>query len=163
MEKEIEIRLQRRGVRAAAAESLSPRMMAEQAGAVFPLSERVPDGSGEAFGLIDWHRGWLEQAAAAGREDVVAAPTHVKVVADDRFEAVISWREAAQAAFLFAREGVPLEREGPLRLYVPDGSSKCLNVKRVVSLTLLEEPELGGDAAYGFKSDFSPEDLRKRR
>lgn len=122
-------------------------------------SERVPGVEGEAFDVPAWYEAWRNSRGAAAGE---RRPTHLQVVAQDEFRATIPWHEAQQALFLYRQNGEPLRKGYPLRLYVPDGSSKCLNVKSVVEIRFLHDETAGGDASYGFANTFKPDDLRKR-
>lgn len=66
-------------------------------------------------------------------------PKGLRVEAVDGFYAVIPWDECETAIFQHADEnGCLLENSGPLRLFVPNGSSECLNVKSVVSIEFLD-------------------------
>jgi hypothetical protein len=66
------------------------------------------------------------------------APEGIRVDAADGFYAVIPWTECQAAFFQHASEdGMVLKKGGPLRLYVPNGSSECLNVKSVVCIEFL--------------------------
>lgn len=65
-------------------------------------------------------------------------PQGIRVEAVDGFYAVIPWEECQTAFFQHADEnGSMLEKGGPLRLFVPNGSSECLNVKSVVYVEFL--------------------------
>jgi hypothetical protein len=139
----------------------SPVEMAKLAGASFPIADRVPETAGEAFDWHSWYLGWLQHAGASG---AVFKPSHLIVEAADTFEAKIPWEQLDQAAVLFQLDREPLKKTGPIRLYVPNGSSKCLNVKSIVKLkienhTVIEQEE----ATYGFKHTFSADELRKNR
>jgi len=140
-----------------APERMSPGDMARLAGGVFDLSTRVPGAEGEAFDWAAWHDGWRRRRGL--RADGV--PTHLKVEAADGFEALIPWEQLREAAVLVAVNGAPLAKGAPARLYVPNGTSACLNVKSVVAFRLLYGRENGGEASYGFKSTFAPNELRK--
>lgn len=66
------------------------------------------------------------------------APEGIRVEAVDGFYAVIPWAECQTAFFQHAGEkGEVLGKGGPLRLYVPNGSSECLNVKSVICIEFL--------------------------
>jgi hypothetical protein len=135
--------------------------MAKLAGASFSIADRVPETAGEAFDWHSWYLGWLQHAGVA---DQAPAPTHLIVEAADTFEASIPWEQLEHAAVLFQLDGVPLNKTGPIRLYVPNGSSKCLNVKSIVKLKLAYH--IGAEqeeATFGFKHTFSADDLRKNR
>lgn len=59
----------------------------------------------------------------------------------------------------YAILGKKLSKGYPIRLYVPNGSSDCLNVKGVIQVELLYEPELDDEATYGFKNQVKLEDM----
>ncbi|WP_169085366.1 hypothetical protein [Paenibacillus sp. PL91] len=139
----------------------SPAEMAELAGASFPIADRVPETAGEAFDWHGWYLGWLQHA---GKSDAAIKPTHLIVEAADTFEAKIPWEQLDQAAVLYQLEGEPLKKTGPIRLYVPNGSSKCLNVKSIVKLKIVNHTAIDQEeATYGFKHTFSADELRKNR
>ncbi|MCA0755007.1 hypothetical protein KP806_08095 [Paenibacillus sp. N4] len=155
-EKEIVIDHFQLGMSATTAEE-----MAKLAGECFPIGGRVQEAAGEAFDWHDWYTAWVKEQ---GPENGAQEPTHLMVQAADTFEATIPWEQLGQAAVLFAQGGVPLEKAGPIRLYVPNGSSKCLNVKSVVRLRLARLDGSGHEeASYGFKRTFSAEDLRMNK
>ncbi|MBD2872569.1 hypothetical protein [Paenibacillus arenilitoris] len=137
--------------------------MAELAGGHFPIADRVPGAAGEAFDWHRWHNAWLK---SAGREETAGTgtPTHLAVEAADGFEATIPWEQLTHAAVLFAVGNEPLSAAGPIRLYVPSGSSKCLNVKSIVKLKIGHNAASGEiEASYGFKRTFSADDLRMKK
>ncbi|UUZ80613.1 hypothetical protein LJK88_38115 [Paenibacillus sp. P26] len=114
--------------------------------------------AGQAFDWLSWHRAWLQRRQAEGSRP----PTHIEVEAADEFQARVPWDQLGRALILYAQEnGEPLRKGYPIRLYVPDGSSECLNVKSVVRLSLLYDGEAGMEAAYGYKNTVSPDELRK--
>ncbi len=124
----------------------------------FSIAERVPGAVGLALDLKAWHTMWRQCAEGLAE---AAEPTHLRVEAVDEFQAVIAWEELAKAAFLIANEdGSPLKKGYPIRLYVPDGSSDCLNVKGVVKLAFVHDPSLTKQAAYGFRNEVSVASLR---
>jgi hypothetical protein len=133
----------------------NPSEMAGWSGASFPASDRVPGVDGEGFDMSVWFA-----ALAAGRvestDSALPAPTHLVVKAADEFQAAIPWSQLGGAFFLYAVNGLPLTRGGPLRLYVPNGTSACLNVKNIVHIHFASEPDLGEKAAYGFRNEISP-------
>ncbi len=137
---------------------MTPEAMASLAGASFRIAERVPEADGEAFDWHSWYEAWIALNKLEAGE---ALPTHLLVEAADTFQASIPWEQLQRAALVHALNGAPLKKGGPVRLYVPDGSSKCLNVKSIVKLSLvrLHEPDQL-DASYGFKHTFTPADLR---
>lgn len=135
--------------------------MAELAGSTFPISERVPDAIGEAFDWNKWYAAWLEHTSQAV---TFITPSYLIVEAADTFEASIPWEQLELAAVLCQIDGSPLLKAGPIRLYVPNGSSKCLNVKSIVKLKIGHHTENEqSEATYGFKHIFSFEDLRKNQ
>ncbi|WP_219835987.1 hypothetical protein [Paenibacillus sp. R14(2021)] len=138
----------------------APADMARLAGRFFPLSDRIEGGAGEAFDFGDWFANWRIQLGIDGNQPM---PTHLKVEAADAFEALIPWEQLEHAAIQFAMDGGPLPKGGPIRLYVPNGSSECLNVKSVVVFRFLLEEGRRGEVSYGFKQTFSPDDMRLRR
>jgi hypothetical protein len=121
----------------------------------------VPEASGEAF---DWHRWYDAWLRSAGQEASAGMPSQLTVEAADTFEATIPWEQLEHAAVLFAVGGKPLSAAGPIRLYVPNGSSKCLNVKSIVKLKFGHNAANGEtEASYGFKRTFSADDLRMKK
>nr|WP_275984167.1 hypothetical protein [Paenibacillus hamazuiensis] len=132
--------------------------MKTQAPQHIELSQRVPGTYGRAFDVASWYEARKKQADAAAD----LRPTHMKVEAADEFQACIPWGQLGSAAFLYEQDGAPLKKGFPIRLYVPDGSSECLNVKSVVHVWFLYDESLGEEATYGFKNTFSPEQLRKK-
>jgi len=137
----------------------TPSMMAELAGSVFSIAERVPGTAGLAFDWAAWYEEWLRLIAYTSQCSLASA-THLKLYAADSFEAVIPWAQLKDAAVLYAdEEDQPLVDAGPLRFYVPNGTSKCLNVKNVVRIVVSVDENGGAEASYGFKSQFSAEEL----
>lgn len=66
------------------------------------------------------HVAWLH----VGKEDQTSiTSTHLIVETTDTFEAIIPWNELIQAAVLYQIDDLPLSKAGPIRLYVPNGSS----------------------------------------
>ncbi|WP_409345251.1 molybdopterin-dependent oxidoreductase [Paenibacillus sp. MBLB4367] len=129
------------------------------AGEYLEIGDRVPESEGRAFDFQAWYKAWKD----AGKERIEEMPTHLKVEAADEFAATIPWAELGHAAFVYEVNGEPLSKGFPLRLYVPDGSSKCLNVKSVVRITLLHDNQTSGEATYGFMNQINPDDLRIKR
>ncbi|WP_308638661.1 hypothetical protein [Paenibacillus silvisoli] len=134
--------------------------MAKQAGASFPLAARIAGGAGEAFDFAAWFAAWT---ASQGFEEDAPLPTHLKVEAVDTFEAVIPWEQLRDAAVQYALDGAPLPKGGPVRLYVPHGSSECLNVKSVIAFKFIHDEAKRGEVSYGFKQTFSADELRLKR
>ncbi|WP_028609909.1 hypothetical protein [Paenibacillus harenae] len=135
--------------------------MAELAGESFPIADRVPETAGEAFDWHRWYKAWLRYC---GVHTPAETPTQLIVEAADTFEAAIPWEQLEQAAVLYSVAGEPLTAAGPIRLYVPNGSSKCLNVKSIVKLTIGQNAGSGShDASYGFKRTFKADDLRMKK
>lgn len=141
-------------------EKFSVQEMAELAPSHFPVGERVDGVTGRAFDWLSWYQNWRE-----GRQgDLSRVPTHLKVEAADEFQATVPWSQLDKALFLYAQEsGEPLKKGYPIRLYVPDGSSECLNVKSVVAIRLLYDGAAGDEATYGYKNVITPDELRKTR
>ncbi|MBW5447786.1 hypothetical protein GE107_17160 [Cohnella sp. CFH 77786] len=132
----------------------SPMEMAELAGESFPASGRVPGTAGEGFDLAAWTAALSSRFPSAFAAP--SAPTHLIVKAADEFEAVVPWDQLKGAFFLFSQDGAPLAKGGPLRLYVPDGTSACLNVKSVTDIRFAADPGRGNEASYGFRNEISP-------
>jgi hypothetical protein len=122
------------------------------------ISERVPGTEGKAIDLYSWYDRWVK----ARNMTPMVYPTHLSVEAVDEFCATIAWGELQQAALLYEQEGLPLVKGFPLRLFVPDGSSACLNVKSVVKLHFIHQEDLDSEASYGFKNKISINDLKKK-
>jgi hypothetical protein len=123
------------------------------------IQDRVPAVEGQAFDLKSWYRNWNNK----GQNRTTEEPTHVRVEAVDEFQALIPWGQADQALFLYAQEGQALKKGYPIRLYVPDGSSECLNVKSIVKVWFLNDPGLGEEATYGFKNKVTPGELKFKK
>jgi hypothetical protein len=122
------------------------------------IDERVPGIEGKAIDLISWYTSW----AKASDQVLGEFPTHLTVEAADEFTATVSWSELQLAVLLFEQEGLPLKKGFPLRLYVPDGSSACLNVKSVIKLSFIHQADLETTATYGFKNTITIDELRKK-
>ncbi|QGQ97829.1 hypothetical protein EHS13_24535 [Paenibacillus psychroresistens] len=122
------------------------------------INERVPGVEGRAIDLVSWYDIW----AKARGLTVSEYPTHLSVEAADEFCATMAWAELEQAVLLYEQEGQPLVKDAPLRLYVPDGSSACLNVKSVVKLIFIHQEDLDSKATYGFKNKITLDDLKKK-
>lgn len=138
-------------------------VMSELAGEVFAIDTRVPGASGLAFDWKKWFEEWLFLLSYTTQAKL-PQPTHLKLYAADSFEATIPWAQLQGAAVLFAEtDGSPLAQAGPIRFYVPNGTSKCLNVKNVVRIVIGTEEALGDEAAYGFKNQWSADELRKKK
>ncbi|MFC5700594.1 hypothetical protein ACFPVX_04800 [Cohnella faecalis] len=146
-------------------ELTTPEQMALLAGRTFAVADRVPGIAGEAFDFGEWYSAAVvKRSRADGREP--ATLTHLSVRAADEFEAVIPLEQLGAALFQYRIDGLPLDKGKPIRLYVPDGSSACLNVKSVVTIGLVSDPTLGEEAAYGFRNEITPAgmmELRKSR
>jgi hypothetical protein len=169
-------------------ELISVEEMVELATVRVELAERVPGVQGEAFDLNAWYRDWKSSKAgigvskaardsgdigsevisgdgeaAGGAERAIREPTHLKVEAADEFQALMPWSQLEQALFLYAQEGKPLQKGAPIRLYVPNGSSECLNVKSVMKIWFLHDASLGEEATYGFKNTVTLDDLKVKK
>jgi hypothetical protein len=132
--------------------------MVEMNPLILQIDERVPDEEGKAIDLISWYTLWTK----ASDQVLIEFPTHLIVEASDEFTATISWSELQLAVLLFEQEGLPLIKGFPLRLYVPDGSSACLNVKSVIKLNFIHQTDLETTATYGFKNTLTIDELRKK-
>ncbi|TVY07400.1 molybdopterin-dependent oxidoreductase [Paenibacillus cremeus] len=120
--------------------------------------ERIPGVTGKAFDLMAWYEAWCR----IRKGSVLQNPTRLQVEAADEFQASVPWNELGQAMFLYAQEnGEPLQKGYPIRLYVPDGSSECLNVKSVVRIRFDYGNSEDLTATYGFKNVVSPDQLKK--
>ncbi|MDF2960187.1 MAG: hypothetical protein K0S39_1922 [Paenibacillus sp.] len=122
------------------------------------LEDRVPGTEGKAFDVKAWFREFQQRQQA--RTDRV--PDHMAVEAVDEFQAVIPWGQLDQAVFLYEQNGKPLQKGFPIRLYVPDGSSECLNVKSVVKIRFGYHGA-ADEATYGFKNQVSVEELKLKK
>jgi hypothetical protein len=140
-------------------ETLSIEEMLILADQKLNVQERVPAVQGEAFDLKTWYRSWKRSHTSQQMEE----PTHVRVEAIDEFQALMPWSQLDQALFLYAQDGQPLQKGYPIRLYVPDGSSECLNVKSIVKIWFLHDANLGDEATYGFKNKVSMEELKFKK
>lgn len=129
----------------------TPQEMAGRAKGVFPVEDRVPGALGEGFDLLEWYESLSS-----------LTPTHLIVRAADEFQATIPWDQLEGALFQYAIGGEPLTKGRPIRLYVPDGTSACLNVKSVVYVRIANDKSLGEEATYGFMNEVSPDQLTKR-
>ena len=135
--------------------SLSAEEWANEASTTFKLQDFIPGVPVEAFNLKDWYAGWRSKTNPLDHD----WPSHIRFTAIDEFTALIPWEQLDQAAMQYAIDGASLSKGYPIRLYVPQGSSECLNVKSIVQIELLYEPELGDEASYGFKNVISVADM----
>ncbi|SDC07232.1 hypothetical protein SAMN02799630_02596 [Paenibacillus sp. UNCCL117] len=134
--------------------------LAAVSGEPFAAGSRVKGAEGNAVDWQHWYAAWSggDDAAAASR------PTHLQVFAADEFQATIPWQELQDAFFVYEQDnGLPLQKSQPIRLYVPNGSSECLNVKSVIRLRIARDPLLGEAATYGFLNRISSEQLLSAR
>jgi hypothetical protein len=144
-------------------EQWTASVMSELAGEVFAIDTRVPGAAGIAFDWQKWFEEWLLLLSYTTRCKL-STPTYLKLYAADAFEATIPWTQLHNAAVLFAEaDGSPLTQAGPIRFYVPNGTSKCLNVKNVVRIVISTEEALGDEAKYGFKQQWSANELRMKK
>jgi hypothetical protein len=132
--------------------TLAPRVVA--------LADRVPGVEGTAVEVQEWYRSWQKQLQP--QERAVSEPSQMTVEASDEFQATISWDELGEAVFLYEQGGKPLAKGFPIRLYVPNGSSECLNVKSVIQIRFIYN-DVHKEATYGFKNHISLEDLKYRK
>jgi hypothetical protein len=142
-----------------AAEEFTVKEMVELAPFRLPMNERVPAVQGKAFDLKSWYREWKKRHGI----EQAPEPSHMKVEAVDEFQAVMSWSELDQAVFLYAQDESPLQKGYPIRLYVPNGSSECLNVKSVVKIWFLHDVLLNGEATFGFKNTVSLDEIKLKK
>lgn len=91
------------------------------------------------------------------------SPSHVVFYGSDQFIAEVVMAELDAAFFLFKEDGKPLNKGYPIRLYVPDGSSKCLNIKSVIGMEPVryKGKDLNKPSSFGFNNTLSPEELKK--
>jgi len=123
------------------------------------LAERVPGVEGKAFDINGWYKAWRRQPSGSSQ-----APAYMTVEASDEFQATIPWGQLSKAVFLYEQNGLPLQKGFPLRLYVPDGSSECLNVKSVVKIRFgYNKNEVSANAVYGFKNEVSLDSLKLKK
>jgi hypothetical protein len=137
---------------------LTVEEMLEMNPLIVNINERVPEVEGKAIDLFSWYAVWIK----ASKLTRLAPPTHLSVEAADEFCATIAWEELQQAVLLYEQDGKPLVKGYPIRLYVPDGSSACLNVKSVVKLQFIHQSDLESTATYGFKNKITLDDLKKK-
>ncbi|NBI28232.1 molybdopterin-binding protein [Chengkuizengella marina] len=133
--------------------TLSVEQMQKMAAKHFSINERVPGIDGKAFDLVTWYESWTEETTK---------PTHLKVEAMDEFQAIIPWIELDSAAILYEQNGKPLKKGNPIRLYVPDGSSDCLNVKSIVKMFFIRDKQLGDESSFGFKNKLDENELKNQ-
>lgn len=122
------------------------------------LEERVPGVPGKAFDLKAWHREWRKLRQPADDRE----PALMKVEAIDEFQAAIPWEQLDRAVFLYEQDGRPIAKGFPIRLYVPDGSSECLNVKSIVTIRFMYA-ERAAKATYGFKNIVTTDELKLKK
>jgi hypothetical protein len=134
---------------------VTPSEWAEEAAIIFDMDTRVTGVPGEAFDLLGWYGKWRTH----NQHTELNEPSHLRVVAADEFTALIPWEQLVQSAIQFAINGQPLSKGYPIRLYVPNGTSECLNVKSVVELEFLYDPNLDKEAAFGFKNEIKLEHM----
>lgn len=141
----------------------SPQEMAVLTNNTFPVADRVQGIEGEAFDLLEWYAEALKSVSEEGGVQPLPllTPTHLIVRAADEFQATIPWDQLGNALLQYAINGEPLVKAKPIRLYVPDGTSACLNVKSVVSLRFVADSKLGDEAGYGFLNEISQIQLTK--
>ncbi|OXM84243.1 molybdopterin-dependent oxidoreductase [Paenibacillus rigui] len=133
-------------------------LLVEMAPEKLAIEERVPGVAGKAFDLKGWYRAWKSTRT----DDEAAEPSRMTVEAADEFQADIPWDQLDQAVFLYEQDGKPIQKGYPLRLYVPDGSSECLNVKSIVRIRFFYD-QSSSEATYGFKNQISVDELRLKK
>jgi hypothetical protein len=153
-------------------EEASSKQLAQEAPLHLGIEQRVEEARGRAFDFLTWFAAFQ---ARYTHELPAGHPTHLQVDAADEFQAVIPWEQLKEAAMKYAEgpadeptdeptdEPHPAAADAPLRLYVPHGSSECLNVKRVIRITFLYEPNRDETATYGFRNVVSAEDLIRKK
>ncbi|TFE30878.1 hypothetical protein E2980_02270 [Cohnella luojiensis] len=139
----------------------TPLAMAELSGEAFPVEARVPGAVGEGFDLRQWYSAFRDSLMESPGEHHFETPTHLTVRAADEFQATIPWNQLSGSLLQYAIEGQPLSKGYPIRLYVPDGTSACLNVKSVTTLRFIADAALGDEAIYGFLNEIAPSQLSK--
>jgi len=92
-----------------------------------PVDDYVPRKQAEAVSLKD-----LLQ-----RYSISPDYSHAIFTAEDGFLQKIARQELDRAFFVFKQKGEPLTKGFPVRLYIPENESDCLNVKSVVRIQLL--------------------------
>jgi hypothetical protein len=152
-------------------EEASSSQLAQEAPQHLDISQRVEGAQGRAFDLLTWFTVFHAKHAS---ELPSGNPTHLQVNAADEFQAVIPWEQLQEAAMKYAESSANASSDAPeaensavtdtpLRLYVPHGSSECLNVKRVIRITFLYKPERDETATYGFRNVVTVEDLNRKK
>jgi hypothetical protein len=139
----------------------TPLEMANLSGEVFPVEARVPGTIGEGFDLIQWYSAFRDSLMESPWKHQFEAPTHLSVRAADEFQATIPWSQLNGSLLQYAIDGQPLAKGYPIRLYVPDGTSACLNVKSVTTMRFIDDAALGEEATYGFLNEITPSQLSK--
>lgn len=139
-------------------ETLTVAALVNLAPSDIAIEQRVPGVFGRAFELKSWYRAWRSRR----QTEQSAEPKRMTVEAVDEFQAVIPWDQLDQAVFLYEQDGQPLKKGFPIRLYVPDGSSECLNVKSVVKIRF-EYGSSPEEATYGFKNVVTLDELKLKK
>lgn len=78
--------------------------------------------------------------------------THVIFKANDEFQATIPFAELKDALLIFKQDGALLEKGFPLRLFIPDGWSECLNIKSVTTIEFVQNTYGESKSTFGFKN-----------
>jgi len=87
--------------------------------------------------------------------------THLRFWGADDFQAEIPVTDLQDAFLLYRKNGRPLKKGYPVRLYVPQGESNCLNVKSIVRVEAVayEGADAKKPATFGFRNVIRPEEL----
>ncbi|MBN2910012.1 molybdopterin-dependent oxidoreductase [Polycladomyces sp. WAk] len=87
--------------------------------------------------------------------------THLRFWGADDFQAEIPVTDLQDAFLLYRKNGRPLKKGYPVRLYVPQGESNCLNVKSIVRVEAVayEGADAKKPATFGFRNIIRPEEL----
>jgi DMSO/TMAO reductase YedYZ molybdopterin-dependent catalytic subunit len=89
--------------------------------------------------------------------------THLRFLGADDFQAEIPVSDLQDAFFLYRQNGRPLKKGYPVRLYVPQGDSNCLNVKSIVRVEAVayDGADAKKPASFGFRNIIRPEELMR--
>jgi DMSO/TMAO reductase YedYZ molybdopterin-dependent catalytic subunit len=90
--------------------------------------------------------------------------THLRFLGADDFQAEIPVTDLQDAFLLYRQNGRPLKKGYPVRLYVPQGDSNCLNVKSIVRVEAVayDGADAKKPASFGFRNIIRPEELLRR-
>lgn len=93
-----------------------------------------------------------------------AETTHLRFLGADDFQAELPINDLQDAFLLYRQNGRPLKKGFPVRLYVPQGDSNCLNVKSIVRIEAVayDGADAKKPASFGFRNFIRPDELLKR-